>query len=283
MADNYLENKMEEYRRGTYRKHYQPRLSPNGQKAGTISFKFPQRRVFVTGGANGIGKAVVTEFRNANCNVAFCDIDTKNGNITAQATGAQFYHVDITNPEALESCLKKITDSWGDIDIIVNNAGISEFKSLDVCTASDFDRIIATNLRPAFITSRFLYTHRRSLAVPEKYGRIINIASTRAFMSEPGTEAYSTSKGGIIALTHSLMMSFANMGVTVNSISPGWIETKNYNALTPDEHRQHPSNRVGTPQDISRTCLWLAMEENSFINGENIVIDGGITRKMIYV
>lgn len=116
----------------------------------------------------------------------------------------------------------------------------------------------------------------------DKGGAIINIASTRAQMSEPHTEAYSATKGGISSLTHSLAITLGEYGIRVNSISPGWIETGDYSALREIDHSQHPSGRVGKPEDIARACCFLADLENDFITGENLVIDGGMTRKMIY-
>ncbi|MCD8171909.1 MAG: SDR family oxidoreductase [Alistipes sp.] len=114
-------------------------------------------------------------------------------------------------------------------------------------------------------------------------GRIINIASTRWAQSEPGSEGYAASKGGIVSLTHALSASFSGSGVTVNCVSPGWIETGDYGALSAADHAQHPLGRVGRPGDIARVCLMLADPHNGFIDGENIVVDGGMTRKMIYV
>lgn len=102
-------------------------------------------------------------------------------------------------------------------------------------------------------------------------------------MSEPGSEGYAASKGGIYSLTHALALSLANQHITVNSISPGWIQTQEYGLLRPEDHAQHPSGRVGKPEDIARMCLFLCQEENDFINGENITIDGGMTKKMIYI
>jgi NAD(P)-dependent dehydrogenase (short-subunit alcohol dehydrogenase family) len=113
-------------------------------------------------------------------------------------------------------------------------------------------------------------------------GSIVNIASTRAFMSEPDSEAYADSKGGIIALTHALAASFAPHRIRVNCISPGWIETGNYGKLRDMDHKQHLSGRVGKPEDIAAACLYITADDNDFINGENIIIDGGMTRKMIY-
>lgn len=282
MADNYLERKMEEYRSGKSQQRIVKR-TPRGAKPGTINIKFPSRRVFVTGGAKGIGRAIVESFRNADCRVAFCDTDSKAGAATAQVTGAQFYPVDVTDANALDACVERIIKAWGDIDVIVNNVGVGNFAPLTETSIDDFDKVLATNLRPVFVTSRRLAIHRQSLAEKPTYGRIINICSTRYRMSEPGTEGYAASKGGVDALTHSLMASLASLHITVNAISPGWIENYNYDTLTEADHRQHPSQRVGKPEDIARMCLFLAHPDNDFINGENIVIDGGMTRKMIYV
>ena len=113
-------------------------------------------------------------------------------------------------------------------------------------------------------------------------GAIVSLASTRAFQSEPYTEAYAASKGGIVALTHALARSFAEKGITVNCISPGWIETGDYEALREIDHAQHLSNRVGKPEDIARACLYLTQPENNFMTGTNLTIDGGMTKKMIY-
>lgn len=282
MADNYLERKMDEYRSGNMQRHSVKR-TPSGAKPGTINVKFPSRRVFITGGAKGIGRAIVKVFRNADCKVAFCDNDTKAGTATAQATGAKFYPIDVADANALDASLMRVIEEWGDIDVIINNVGVGNFAPLTDTSIEDFDKILATNLRPTFVTSRRLAIHRQSLSKQPKYGRIINICSTRYKMSEAGTEGYAASKGGIDALTHSLMASLAPLHITVNAISPGWIENYNYDALTDADHLQHPSQRVGRPEDIARICLFLAHPDNDFINGENIVVDGGMTRKMIYV
>ena len=116
-----------------------------------------------------------------------------------------------------------------------------------------------------------------------EYGRIINIASTRWHQNEAGWEAYGASKGGVVSLTNSLCVSLSDTAVTVNAISPGWIETGDYDALTEADHKQHPSGRVGKPADILRACLFLAAAESDFINGINLVVDGGMTKRMIYV
>lgn len=279
MADNYLEKRMEDYRAGRQGNAYRPKQSPSLQKS-----KLPRLRVFVTGGASGIGREIVRAFRQENCQVSFCDIDNRRGTETAQATGAKFYPVDIADAGRLTACLDSVIADRGDIDVIVNNAGVFSQAPLEELTVEDFDHTLAVNLRPVFITARRLAIHRRSLAAPNPYGgRIINIASTRAMMSEASTEAYSASKGGIVSLTHSLMMSLSQWNITVNAISPGWIETGDYAALTEADRQQHPSRRVGTPADVARLVIFLTDPANDFINGQNLTIDGGMTRKMIYV
>ena len=282
MADNYLEKKFEAYAAqksaGKTKKIIQ-----SGPRPGHIEVKFAPRRVFITGGASGIGQAVVKAFRKAGCHVAFCDNDRKKGALTAQETGARFYPVDVCDVQALEACMQDLFTTWGDLDIIINNVGISCFSPLTETSVEEFDRILATNLRPAFITSRALARHRQVLPQPNTYGRIVNITSTRYLMSEPGSEGYAASKGGIYSLTHALALSLAPQHITVNSIAPGWIENNHYESLRPEDHAQHPSGRVGHPEDIARMCLFLCMEENDFINGENITVDGGMTKKMIYI
>ena len=282
MADNYLEKKFEEYKAKQSSPRQRVLRTPSGAKPGTLSIKFPCRRIFVTGGAAGIGKAIVEAFRNTGCKVAFCDCDTKTGQATAEATGARFYPADVRDSDALERCLQRVADDWGDIDVLVNNAGISEFKALTDTTIEEFDRIIATNLRPAFVAARWMAHFRQSQTEKNPYGRIINICSTRHLMSEPGSEGYAASKGGMRALTHALAMSLSDFRITVNSISPGWIQTTGYERLKPSDHLQHPSKRMGLPEDIARICLFLSLSENDFINGEDIVADGGMARKMIY-
>lgn len=274
MADNYLENKYAEY---------QARKTSGSRTGQSTKPPHKTRRVFITGGAGGIGKAIVKAFRAAGHRVAFCDKNEALGKETALQTGTKFYLVDVSDKDALENCERQIIEEWGDIDVIINNAGISQFSPITRTSVEDFDRILSINLRPAFITSRQLALHRQSLDTPNPYGRIINICSTRYLMSEPGSEGYAASKGGIYSLTHALAVSLSEWHITVNSIAPGWVQNQDYDQLRPTDHAQHPSRRVGKPEDIARMCLFLCQEENDFINGENITIDGGMTKKMIYL
>ena len=240
-----------------------------------------KRRVFVTGGANGIGKSIVKAFADCGDTVAFCDIDSDQGNRLGTEFNVDFYNLDVTDIAALEKALTDFVSREGDIDVLINNVGIGIFKPLTDLSTEEFDRVINTNLRSAFITSRFIARVREKNGNKE-YGRIINICSSRYKQSEEGTEAYSASKGGIYSLTHALTMSCAKYGITVNAIAPGWIHVRQEEILRPEDHDFHPSGRVGIPEDIARMCLFLAEPGNNFINGQTITVDGGTTIKMIY-
>jgi NAD(P)-dependent dehydrogenase (short-subunit alcohol dehydrogenase family) len=170
--------------------------------------------------------------------------------------------------------------TYDQIDILINNAGKGLFKSPYEVTIEEWDDVINTNLRSVFLGSREAAKYMRH---NKEGGAIVNIASTRAIMSEPNSEAYAASKGGIVAITHALAASFSDDQITVNAISPGWIETGDYTKLTKLDHEQHLSKRVGKPDDIARACLYLTAKENNFVTGTNLVVDGGMTRKMIYV
>ena len=274
MADNYIEKRYEAYQA-------QKAAWEKNRKAAARR-KAAAKRIFVTGGAEGIGKAIVKAFCAAGHRVAFCDRNAEAGTRTAQETGALFLEADVRNVTALEEVMQQLFDTWEDIDVIINNAGVSDFSPITDTPVEEFDRILQINLRPVFITARKLALHRKNQEVPNKFGRIVNICSTRYLMSEPGSEGYAASKGGIYSLTHALAISLSEWHITVNAISPGWIQNCDYDSLRPIDHEQHPSRRVGKPEDIARMCLFLCQPENDFINGENIVIDGGMTRKMIY-
>lgn len=239
------------------------------------------KRVFITGGAHGLGQAMVEAFAAQGNKVAFCDINEAGGEDVAAATGTLFMPCDVCDKDALERCLQRLADEWGDIDVVINNVGVGNFKPITEVTVEEFDRVIATNLRSAFITSRFLARHRESNG-NTAYGRIVNLCSSRYLMSEPGTEDYAASKGGIYSLTHALSISLAPYRITVNAIAPGWIHVNEDEVLRPEDHDFHPSRRVGEPGDIARMALFLCEEKNDFVNGQTITVDGGVTRKMIY-
>ncbi|MFS0559984.1 glucose 1-dehydrogenase [Terribacillus sp. 179-K 1B1 HS] len=242
---------------------------------------FTDKVVVVTGAGNGIGKAVAQAYSYAGAKVAAIDLDQAAAEQTVQEMAGEglALQADMRLHKEVTNFMQQAFDHFGQIDILINNAGISAFKNMFELSIEEWDSIINTNLRGTFLASREAAAYMKNSG---KGGSIVNIASTRATMSEPDTEAYAATKGGITALTHALAMSLQNDYITVNSISPGWIETKEYDSLRPVDHDQHPSKRVGTPSDIARACLFLTSAENNFINGENLVVDGGMTRKMMY-
>ncbi len=244
--------------------------------------EFQDQIVLVTGAANGIGKEIALQYASKGAKVVLTDKDREAGksveaDIVSMGKFALFIEADLSKEEDCLRVMEIIRSKWGKLNIIVNNAGISEFTPLFEMTTEKWDRIINTNLRSVFILSR-----EGAKLMIGSGGSIINIASTRAIQSEPNSEGYAASKGGILALTHALSASLAIEGIRVNSISPGWIETSDYSTLREIDHSQHFSGRVGKPLDVAKACLFLSDPENDFINGENLVIDGGMTRKMIY-
>lgn len=244
---------------------------------------FNKKTVIVTGAANGIGRAIALTFADEGSTVIIADTDKKAGeklekDLQKQNKIAYFIHTDVSDPASVEAMVKSVNNRFGPVHILINNAGISEFKSIFELSVDEWDRIINTNLRGAFLSTRAVAGSMQEAGG----GSVINIASTRAIMSEPGSEAYAASKGGLLALTHSLAASLGESKITVNAVSPGWIHTGDYSALREKDHKQHLSQRVGKPEDIARACLFLCNPANSFITGENLVIDGGMTRKMIY-
>lgn len=242
--------------------------------------------VFVTGGANGIGRSIVKAFCKEGADVTFCDMDEEAGKRLSEEMRnykCSFAQLDVSDAGALSDLIHTIISQKGNIDIIINNVGVSNFGSILDVSVEDFDKVLNINLRPIFILAKSLAKHRSLNKELNTYGRIINMASTRYLMSEPNSEAYAASKGAIVSLTHALAISLSEYNITVNCISPGWIDTGHYGDLRPEGHKQHPSGRVGKPEDIARTCLFLCDPANDFINGQNIVVDGGMTKKMIYI
>lgn len=242
-----------------------------------------QKIVVITGAGRGIGRSIALEFSNRGAIVVVAEINETNGlsvcsEIEALGGVALFVSTDVSNVLQVEALMKTVEKEFGCIDVLINNAGFSEFFDPLVIDELNWDRILDTNLKGLFFASR----EAVKLMMKNGGGSIVNIASTRALMSEPNSEAYAASKGGILALTHAMAASFSQYNVTVNAILPGWIETGDYSVLREIDHSQHFSNRVGKPEDIARACIFLSSPENSFITGSQLIIDGGMTRKMIY-
>jgi NAD(P)-dependent dehydrogenase (short-subunit alcohol dehydrogenase family) len=240
--------------------------------------------VIVTGGANGIGQGIALAFAKNGAKVVIADVDEEVGIQTADQINqnggeAIFIKTDVRIEENIIRLMEAADENYGRIDILINNAGKGLFKSLYEVTVEEWDDIIHTNLRSVFLCSREAAKWMRK---NKSGGSIVNIASTRALMSEPNSEGYAATKGGIVAINHALAASLSEERITVNAISPGWIHNGADSELTANDHQQHFSKRVGKPSDIANACLYLTAEENNFVTGINLVIDGGMTRKMIY-
>jgi NAD(P)-dependent dehydrogenase (short-subunit alcohol dehydrogenase family) len=240
--------------------------------------------VMITGAGGGIGRTLSLAYAEQGANMVIVDKNTEGlqqtNNLLHSAGHKAFLHVlDLSNPQEIETIFQKIQETLGRIDILINNAGLGKWKSPYDLTVDEWDYVMNTNLRATFLCSReaakIMRTHGG--------GAIVNISSTRAFMSEANSEAYAASKGGIVSLTHALAVSLGPDRITVNAISPGWIETGDYEKLRPEDHHQHPAMRVGRTEDIARGCLYLTDPKNDFVTGINLTIDGGMTKKMIYV
>jgi NAD(P)-dependent dehydrogenase (short-subunit alcohol dehydrogenase family) len=240
----------------------------------------PQRRVaLVTGGANGIGRAIGKHLHQNGWRIAA--VDLPNSGLTRAFRKADpnvaLIKGDVTKEETADRCVKTVIAEFGRLDGLVSNAGIMIRKPLRQLTLAEWHCVIETNL-----TATFLFARACEKALRTAKGSIVTIASTRAAMSEPNTESYSASKGGLVALTHALAMSLAP-DVRVNCVSPGWIATTGYASLPRKDHVQHPAGRVGKPEDIAEIVSWLLDPQRSgFVTGANFTIDGGMTRKMIY-
>ena len=223
---------------------------------------FQNKVIVITGGAGGIGKCIAEEFRKQGAHV--CVIDRAEG---------QHYVGDIASKAVLEDFTQTVIEKHGHVDVLVNNAPPA-FKGIDECSYEEFQRSLAVGVTAPFYLSKLFAPYFSAGA------SIINISSSRDRMSQPQSESYTAAKGGIAALTHALAVSFAGK-VRVNSISPGWIDTA-YTVYEGPDATQQPAGRVGNPLDIANMVLFLASDKAGFITGENICIDGGQTKLMIY-
>lgn len=223
---------------------------------------FRNKVVVITGAAHGIGLATAEEFRKAGAHV--CVIDLRPND---------YFQGDVGSREDLTRFAEKVIFNYGRVDVLVNNA-LPLMKGIDECTWEEFNQALRVGVTAPFYLTKLFLPHFAPGA------SIVNISSSRDRMSQPQTESYTAAKGGIAALTHALAVSLAGR-VRVNSISPGWIDTSFTEYTGPDAF-QHPAGRVGNPLDIASMVLFLCSEKAGFITGENICIDGGMTRQMIY-
>ncbi|NBD23237.1 SDR family NAD(P)-dependent oxidoreductase [Paenibacillus glycinis] len=245
---------------------------------------FGNRHVMITGAGGGIGRNVALAYARQGANVILVDrnaesLERTSALVRREGPEPVSRTVDLSDPASIEACFASLRDNGGRLDALINNAGLGAWKSVYELSVEEWDYVMNTNLRGTFLCAR---EAAKLMKAGGRGGAIVNIASTRALMSEPNSEAYAASKGGILSLTHALALSLGPDGILVNAISPGWIENGDYGSLRPVDHAQHPAQRVGKPDDISRACLYLTDPANDFVTGTNLVIDGGMTRKMIY-
>lgn len=223
---------------------------------------FENKVAVVTGGAKGIGKAIAEEFRKEGAQVCVIDLLPND-----------YFVGDLADQTVLEDFARKVISDYGHVDYLVNNA-LPLMKGIDSCTYEEFNYALRVGVTAPFYLAKLFASH----FAPG--GAIVNISSSRDRMSQPQTESYTAAKGGISALTHALAVSLSGK-VRVNSVSPGWIDTDYTIYQGPDAHQQ-PAGRVGNPMDIANMVLYLCSDKAGFITGENICIDGGMTRQMIY-
>ena len=223
---------------------------------------FKDKVVVVTGGVKGIGKCICEEFEKAGAKVCIIDILEN-----------PYFVGDIAEEENLTNFANKVIAEHGKVDILVNNA-LPFMRGIDSCTFEEFNHALKVGVTaPFYLTKLFLPYFAEGAS-------IVNMSSSRDRMSQPFTESYTAAKGGIAALTHALAVSLAGK-VRVNSISPGWIDT-DYEEYDGADAAQHPVGRVGNPMDIANMVLFLCSDKAGFITGEDICIDGGMTKQMIY-
>lgn len=225
--------------------------------------EYKDKVVIVTGGAQGIGKCIAEEFRKQGALVEVID----------KQEGLDHFVGDLSNKYAIEEFTKLVIEKYGKVDFIVNNA-LPLMKGIDECSYEEFEYALKVGVTAPFYMVKLLKNHLAEGA------SIVNISSSRDRMSQPQTESYTAAKGGIAALTHALAVSLAGKA-RVNSISPGWIDTDDENYTGADASQQLVK-RVGKPEDISNLILFLCSQQSSFIDGENICVDGGMTKIMIY-
>ncbi|HKI44185.1 MAG TPA: SDR family oxidoreductase [Balneolales bacterium] len=251
------------------------------------------KTVVVTGGAQGIGRGMVLYFLDKGANVVAADIDKEAGteleNLVSENQSNSFLYLptDVGDESSVRQMIEKTIARFNGIDALINNAGIADpdYGTVENLDLGEWENALRTNLTGTFLCSKHAIPYLRSSG----NGAIVNLCSTRAFMSEPDTEPYAATKGGIYALTHALAISLGP-AIRVNAISPGWIEVRNYQKKANYEepkprdidHTQHPAGRVGRPNDIASLAWYLCSEEAGFITGQNFIVDGGMTRKMIY-
>lgn len=245
-------------------------------------------KAIVTGGAQGIGRAIVERLLDDGMHVFMLDADPRALDLSAARLAGRgrltAVLCDVAQEESVARAVDQVAAAEGALTAVVANAGIMVRKPVTELSLAEWRRVLDVNL-----TSGFLLARACAPLMREAGGAMVTIASTRAHMSEPDTESYSASKGGIVALTHALAVSLGPR-IRVNCVSPGWIDVSPWRAdpdappepLSAEDHAQHPAGRVGRPEDVADLVAWLLSDRSGFVTGAEFVVDGGMTRKMIY-
>lgn len=243
------------------------------------------KTALVTGGARGIGYSIALHLLQSGYRVLLADCDARAGATAVRRLSPKgdvvFQPTDVADDADVNRLFAELARKFRRLDLLVNNAGMGGFgKPVEKLSPAEWNRTLGVNL-----TGAFLCTRRAVPWLRKTRGVIVNIASTRALQSEPNSEAYAASKGGLVALTHALAISLGP-AIRVHAISPGWIDTRppgHRPKLRPADHLQQPVGRVGKPADVAELVLFLADSRSGFITGQNFIVDGGMTRKMIYL
>jgi NAD(P)-dependent dehydrogenase (short-subunit alcohol dehydrogenase family) len=243
------------------------------------------RVALVTGAARGIGLGIAAWLLVEGWKVVLADVDAERGKVIVQALGesAAFVAMDVASDKQVAAGVAQALARFGRLDALVCNAAITSAHNgpLESLPLSRWQRVIDVNLTGTMLLARHCAPYLRA-----RNGAIVNLCSTRAHQSEPDTEAYAASKGGVLALSHALAISLAPE-IRVNVISPGWIDARDpaqrrSEPLTDADHAQHPTGRVGTVEDVAAATAWLLSSNAAFVTGQELIVDGGMTRKMIY-
>jgi NAD(P)-dependent dehydrogenase (short-subunit alcohol dehydrogenase family) len=227
-----------------------------------------EKTVLITGGAQGIGRGIARRLAAQGWQVAVADLQ--------RSSDFFFVRTNVASEPAVRACVRAVVKRFGRLDALINNAGIADPHAgpVDKLALREWNRRLGINLTGPFLMAKHCVPHLRRAR-----GAIVNIASTRALQSEPDTEPYAASKGGLVALTHALAMSLGPR-IRVNCVSPGWIA---HTPVRKKDHAQHPVGRVGRDEDVAALVGFLISDQAGFITGQNFVVDGGMTKKMIYV
>lgn len=248
---------------------------------------FENKVVIVTGAGSGIGEGVAEQFGKAGARVILAEINEDSGRraeskLRSEQIEATFVRTDVSDESSVRACVRQAAEQYGTIDALINNAGVELWKSVLETSEEEWDRIVGVDLKGVFLMSKACAPAMADSDVRS----IVNISSVHAIATVPGLDAYAAAKGGVVSLTRSMALSLNRLRVRVNGISPGYIHTPMWQrVLDAGNEREimdqvlsfHLSDRIGTPRDIGRVCMFLSSEDAAFINGQVIVVDGGVT------